>query len=223
MYEAGSIQVEKRLSTTLTFNAVYTRSKSIDDIRSPLDAYDLHAERGLSTFDTPNNLRLSWVYSLPYGHGRAHGANLNKIANAFIGGWDFDSFVTLMSGQPIGISRPSLNNGTSAKLSNPTISEWFNTSVFSVAPAYTFGNVGPVEPDVRTDWTRNIDAVLVKNFGFAVRAREVTAQFRIESFNLFNVAQFGGPNTTVTSTSFGQVTSQANDPRDLQFALKFVF
>jgi hypothetical protein len=223
MYEAGSIQMEKRLSSTLTFMAVYTRSKSIDDERSPLDAYDLHAERALSTFDTPNNFRLNWVYSIPYGHGRAHGASLNRIANAVIGGWDFNSFVTLMSGQPIGISRPSLNNGTSAKLSSPTIAKWFNTSVFSVAPAYTFGNVGPVEPDVRTDWTRDVDSVLTKNFGFSVRDKQVTAQLRIEAFNLFNTPQFGGPNTSVTSSSFGIVTSQANDPRDLQFALKFVF
>jgi hypothetical protein len=223
MYEAGSIQFEKRLSKTLTFMGVYTRSKSIEDMRSPLDAYNLHAERGLSIFDTPNNFRLSWVYSVPYGHGRAHGASLNRIANAVIGGWDFNSFVTLMSGQPVAISRPALNNGQSAKLSNPTIAQWFNTSDFSVAPAYTFGNVGPVEPDVRTDWTRNIDSVLMKNFGFAVRDKQVTAQFRIESFNLFNTAQFAAPNGTVTSTSFGQVTSQANDPRDLQLALKFVF
>jgi hypothetical protein len=222
-YQAGSIQVEKRLSTTLTFNAVYTRSKSIDDVRSPQDIYNLHAERALSTFDTPNNLRLSWVYSIPYGHGRAHGAGLNRIANAVLGGWDFDSFVTLMSGQPIGISRPSVNNGTSAKLSNPTIAKWFNTSVFSVAPAYTFGNVGPVQPDVRNDWTRNVDSVLTKNFGFHLRDKPITTQFRFEAFNLFNTPQFAGPNTSVTSSSFGIVTAQANDPRDLQLALKFVF
>jgi hypothetical protein len=222
-YEAGSIQFEKRMSKTLTFMGVYTRSKNMDNDRTPLDVYNRHVEHGLATFDIPNNFRLSWVYSIPIGRGRSYAANINRFANAVIGGWDFNSFVTLLSGEPVGISRPSLNNGQSAKLSNPTIAKWFNTSDFTVAPAYTFGNVGPVEPDVRTDWTRNIDSVLSKNFHFAVRDKEVTAQFRIESFNLFNTAQFGGPNTTVTSASFGTVTSQANDPRDLQFALKFLF
>jgi hypothetical protein len=223
MYEAGSIQLEKRLSKTLTFTGVYTRSKNIDDERSPLDAYDLHAERALSPFDVPNNFRLSWVYSIPFGHGRAYGASSNRIANTVLGGWDFNSFVTLLSGVPLAISRPSLNNGQSAKLSNKTIAEWFNTSDFSVAPAYTFGNVGPAEPDLRADWTRNIDSVLSKNFHFAVRDKEVTAQFRFECFNLFNTPQFSGPNTSVTSSSFGTVTAQANAPRDLQFALKFMF
>jgi hypothetical protein len=43
------------------------------------------------------------------------------------------------------------------------------------------------------------DSVLSKNFGFAVAEKNVTAQFRIESFNLFNTAQFAAPNGAVTS------------------------
>lgn len=223
MYEAGSIQFEKKLSQTLTFMGVYTRAKSIDDERTPLDAYDLHAERALNAFDVPNNFRLSWVYTIPYGHGLARGADINRYSNAVLGGWSFNSFISMLSGFPVAISRPSLNNGQSAKLSNPTIAEWFNTSDFKVAPAYTFGSVGPVEPDVRSDWTRNVDAVLSKNFPFAIRSREVTAQLRFECFNLFNTAQFGAPNGSVTSASFGTITSQFNDPRDLQAALKISF
>jgi hypothetical protein len=165
------------------------------------------------------------VFSIPYGHGRSHGSSINGLANAVLGGWDVNSIVTMLSGFPIGIGRPSENNGQSAKLSNPSINEWFNTSVFSVAQAYVqqFGNVGPVLPDVRTDWTRNVDAVLSKNFPFSVADKKVTAQLRIECFNLFNTPQFNGPNTSVTSAAFGQVTSQYNDPRDLQFALKILF
>jgi len=222
-YEAGSVQADKRFSGLLTFSLVYTRAKNMTDLRTPLDAYNLHAERGLAVFDVPNNFRLSGVFSIPYGHGKAFGANANRFADAILGGWDFSSFVTLLSGFPIGIGRPALNNGTSAKESNPTIAEWFNTSVFSTAPAFTFGNVGPVLPDVRTDWTRNMDAVLSKNFFVSIREKKITSQLRFECFNLFNHPQFSSPNTTVTSASFGQVTSQYNDPRDLQFALKILF
>ena len=116
-----------------------------------------------------------------------------------------------------------MNNGTSAHLDNPTIAQWFNTSVFSVAQAYTFGNVGPVLPDVRNAPMRNVDAVLAKNFGFHIAERPITMQFRSEFYNLFNRVQFGGPNTSVSSLSFGQVTSQANNPRDIQFGLKLNF
>ena len=38
-----------------------------------------------------------------------------------------------------------------------------------------------------------------------------------------NTVQFSGPNTSVTSTSFGVITSQANAPRQLQFGLKFLW
>jgi len=45
-------------------------------------------------------------------------------------------------------------------------------------------------------------------------------QLRVEAFNIFNYVQFGSPNTTLNSASVGQVTSQANSPRQLQFGIK---
>ncbi len=222
-YEAGTLQVEKRLSSKMTFLAAYTRSKAIDDVRTPLDVYNRSLEKGLSGFDTPNQFRLSGVYNLPFGKDRDYAKSMNRFVNAIIGDWDLSGILAIQSGQPIGISRPSVNNGTSAHLDNPTIAEWFNTSVFSVAPSYTFGNVGPVLPDVRTAPQRNTDAVLSKNFGLHIRERAVTVQFRSEFYNVFNQVQFGGPSTSVSSLSFGQVTSQANNPRDIQFGLKLNF
>jgi len=38
-------------------------------------------------------------------------------------------------------------------------------------------------------------------------------------FNLFNHPQFGPPNTALGSGTFGQVTSDANQPRIGQFSL----
>ena len=53
--------------------------------------------------------------------------------------------------------------------------------------------------------------------------RGVTAQFRVEALNAFNHVQFSGPNTSVTSRSFGVMSGQANAPRQLQFALKLLW
>ena len=222
-YQAGTIQAEKRLSTSLTFLASYTRSKAIDDVRTPLDIYNRRLEKGLSTFDTPNQFRLSGVYNLPFGHGRNFGQNWNRVVNAFLGGWNLNGILTEQSGLPISISRPAVNNGTSARLSSPSIYRWFNTSVFTNAAPYTFGNVGPVLPDVRTDTINNLDAVLVKSFATQIGERLITTQFRSEFYNLFNHPLFAAPNGTVSSQTFGQVTSQANNPRDIQFGLKVSF
>jgi hypothetical protein len=48
-------------------------------------------------------------------------------------------------------------------------------------------------------------------------------QFRAEWLNALNRVQFSGPNTTVTSTTFGVITGQANSPRQTQLGLKLLF
>jgi outer membrane receptor protein involved in Fe transport len=222
-YEAGTLQLEKRLSTNLTFLAVYTRSKGIDDVRTPIDTYNRRLEKALSGFDAPNQFRFSGVWNVPFGHGRAFGNGTHPVVNFLLGGWDLSGIVTVQSGFPVGISRTANNNGQSAALDSPTIGAWFDKSVFSVAPSFTYGNTGPFLPDVRTDSVRNVDAVLVKNFTLNIRDRAVRTQFRSEFYNLFNHPQFGTPNGTVTSQAFGTVTSQANSPRDIQFGLKVSF
>ena len=147
---------------------------------------------------------------------------MNKAADAVVGGWDLSGIIRVQSGQPIGVGRIN-NNGTSAKLDNPTIDKWFNTGVFSNPAAFTIGTVGPLLPDVRTHGIRNVDAVMTKNVVFNVKERKLTLQFRAEFYNLFNHVQFASPNTSVTSQSFGQVTASANNPRDIQFGLKLSF
>jgi hypothetical protein len=58
--------------------------------------------------------------------------------------------------------------------------------------------------------------------------------FRVEFFNLTNTPQFSNPNTSLgygdptlpnptASSSFGQITSTATNPRLIQFAMKYVF
>ena len=51
----------------------------------------------------------------------------------------------------------------------------------------------------------------------------VKLQFRAEMINAFNRVWFGGLNTTVTSPLYTQLTSQANQPRNIQFGLKLSF
>jgi hypothetical protein len=77
----------------------------------------------------------------------------------------------------------------------------------------TFGNV-------RQDGINNIDASVLKNFHFTETAY---LQLRFETFNLLNHPQFGLPNVTPNSSSFGTITAQANLPRQIQLGARFVF
>ena len=99
------------------------------------------------------------------------------------------------------------------------LARWFDTSTFTQPAAFTFGNAGATFPLLRTHGVQNVDLSLFKHFAFA----RTLIQTRIEAFNLLNRVQFGSPNTSVASTSFGVVTSQANTPRQLQFGLKVLW
>ena len=70
------------------------------------------------------------------------------------------------------------------------------------------------------DGIRNFDLSLFKDFMLKERLK---LQFRSEFLNSFNTPRFGGPNTTVTSSSFGVISSQANAPPQVQFGLKFLW
>jgi hypothetical protein len=46
---------------------------------------------------------------------------------------------------------------------------------------------------------------------------------RFEAFNIANRVRMGGPDSTVTSASFGVIRTQANEPRKMQLGAKIVF
>jgi hypothetical protein len=48
-------------------------------------------------------------------------------------------------------------------------------------------------------------------------------ELRLESFNLLNHFNWGNPSTNFNSGAFGRITSQAGDPRIIQFGIKYDF
>ncbi len=71
----------------------------------------------------------------------------------------------------------------------------------------------------------NWDMSLYKDFPIH---ENVTFNFRVESFNLFNRVQFVNPNTSVGNALFGQITPGSgtgtqNNPRALQFSGRILF
>src|SRR5205085_2508529 len=115
------------------------------------------------------------------------------------------------------------SNGKSGKLDGAAqqrLSKWFEVANFSAPPPSTFGNVGRVLPDIRTHGIANYDFSVFKNTPITERMR---LQFRTEVFNLFNRVQFGRPGTVLGLSTFGVVSSQANDPRLVQFALRLLY
>jgi hypothetical protein len=233
-YHSLQISVNKRFTHGLQMQLAYTWGKSIDDGMSHQNSYDIRASRALSDIDIAHRTVIMGVYELPFGRGRRFGTNWNKITDLAIGRWQVNGIATFSTGTPLGMSASNNagifnvairanNNGRSGKLSGPVqqrLSRYLDTSVFSQPTAFTFGNMGPRISDIRNDGIYNWDLSLFKDFQATER---VKAQLRMEALNAFNTPRFGNPNTSVTSSSFGVITSQANAPRQIQLALKVIF
>ena len=97
---------------------------------------------------------------------------------------------------------------------------YFNVSAFSLNALGTPGNAS--RRSFYGPGMFNSDIALLRNFKFS---ESKSLQFRLETFNTFNHAQFFGPaavNGDISSPLFGQVVKAA-PPRLMQVALKFTF
>lgn len=228
-YQALQMTAETRSWHGLYFLGAYTWGKAMDDQSgdyqgSPVqNPDDLAAEYGISAFNVASNFKLSTTYNLPFLKNR-HG--LLGLA----GGWSINSIISLQSGlpfTPVPATDPA-NTGTDMRadrigrgtLANPTIREWFDVADFPTPALYSYGDSAR---DVLTGPSdRQWDFSLFKNFNLAALREGMGVQFRAEFFNFTNAVNFGLPNATVGTPTAGEITS-AGAPREVQFALKFVF
>lgn len=95
-----------------------------------------------------------------------------------------------------------------------------NPAAFSLPSSFQFGNAPRIFSNLRAPGQLNLDFSVFKSFPIKERA---TLQIRGEAFNLTNTVQFGAPGTTVGTQNFGVISSQANQPRNVQVAAKFIF
>lgn len=239
-YHALALTFTQRAWRGLVVNSTYTWSKALDDASNPgadnagpnfpQDPSNLAAEKGLSDFDHRHRFVTNLLYQIPFlknSQGWMHTA---------FGEWQVGGIWTLESGSPftVNLSTDVANNGEplSAPSQRPNLTcnpnsgaktpaQWFNTSCFSVPAPFTYGNAG--RDIVTGPGLDDFDATLQKEF--PVR-ENMKLQFRLDIFDFFNHPNFNAPvgagRTFSTASSFGAITS-AQDPRDMQFSLRFAF
>jgi hypothetical protein len=200
---------------------------------------DLNHEYSLSSQDASQRFVASWVYDLPFGHGQKFMSDATGVKDKLISGWGIDGIVTLQKGFPLKLTTSAANTLFGLGLGTGTLRpdvvpgcakggvqqatwEWFNTACFTNPGAYAFGTESRVDPTLRQDGVAAFDFALFKKTYFGPDGR-FNIEFRTEFFNMFNHPQYGPPNTSLGSSTFGQVTSTVNSPRLIQFGLKFAF
>jgi hypothetical protein len=92
----------------------------------------------------------------------------------------------------------------------------FDPTVFSDALPQQLGNTPNRFPTVRTPWSLSEDGDISKRFKFG---ENVALQFRFEMINIFNRHSFAGPDTNMSSSSFGNIRT-ASGGRIGQFGMR---
>lgn len=233
-YTAGKLI--DNASSAVSYLGPIASSVELGISAAKLDAYNGRLERSISSMDVAQRAVISYVYELPFGRGKRFFADAPGAVNLLISGWQVNGITTFQSGQPMIVAAQSNNtyiysgqrlnnNGRSARITGGTkdsrMAQWFDTSVFSQPPAFTFGNVSRTLPDVRVPGLRNTDLSIFKNTYFG--EDKFNLQYRVEMFNAFNTTQFGRPGPGFGYGNFGVISSTAVGARQIQMALKLIF
>jgi hypothetical protein len=250
LYHGMTIRVDKRFANGLSLLLAYTAAKMIDNASSAvsfigsiagthLDFYNWKNERSVSSFDISQRCVISYIYELPFGGGKKFLNSLPRALDLAVKGWQANGITTFQTGLPIYItgitnntnigtsSQRANNNGKSAYIdhsgqtTDQRMAKWFDPTVFSQPPAFTFGNVSRLLPDVRNPGTNSTDLALFKNTYFGKDGR-YNAQLRAEAFSAFNHFNLGSPSTNITSGTVATITS-GGGTRVIQVALKFLW
>jgi Carboxypeptidase regulatory-like domain/TonB-dependent Receptor Plug Domain len=207
---------------------------------------------GPAGWDIRNNFVANYLWSLPKG-SRLWG---NFLTRAVLDNWQISGIASYVSGAPGGIILKTSNSanitgggdGARVVLSGDpmqgaprTFNHWFNTGVVGVPVAGSIatatkpavmgqtGNAPKVNYYLPGD--TNFDTALFKNIPIESK---LVVQFRLETYNTFNHAEFNSLNNTATfkdassaanvqtDATFGQLNGTLN-PRYLQLALRVNF
>jgi len=235
----NSLQVALRhTSGPLQLLAACTYSKSLDEssnLGEEVNPLNPSLSRALSAFDITRNFVVSYSYQMPL-------ELLLHAANRWARGWEFSGIARFSAGLPVtlvnygdnsllgaepnginnyGVDEPDVAAGSLNLNRNPRNGRpYFNTALFSQNALGTPGDAS--RRYFHGPGMQNFDMALLKN----LRVTEAKSlQFRLEAFNVFNHAQFFGPQAVdgnIGSETFGQAVSSAA-PRLVQVGVKLTF
>ena len=246
-YNAAQIKIEKRLSSGLYLLAHYTWSKYITDANTGYtgqapytlrDAYNPSLDKMVGQNWQPHVVVAAFNYELPIGSGKRFLNTDNGFLKRVVDGWQVNGILRYTSGPLISVTAPNtlpiFNGGVNADAVpgvrqkgtwsgrfNPATDKYLNIAAFAQPAPDTFGTLKYYLPNLRGPMIADEDFGIVKRTPIT---ENVLFELRLEAFNSLNRAIFGGPNTDITNPAgFGQITGQANTPRQAQIVAKINF
>jgi hypothetical protein len=249
-YNGLLVTLTKNLSQGVQFDVNYTWSHSLDNVSAPAnyqaastlinfvcDATDLRKCRGNSDFDVQQVINTDFIAALPFGRGKMFLGSAPRVVDELVGGWSLSGTPAWHSGQAAGTlsgafvasfneDAPAVFNGNRGAVATHIHKSGSTLQAFSDQNAALATFSGPVgltvgsRNNLRGPSVFSMDAGLGKVFPVY---ENVILKFRADFFNVLNHPGFGLPNTDITSTSFGQISSVSVGARVGQFALRLEF
>jgi hypothetical protein len=243
-FNAGTLRLNKQLSSGISLGANYTYSHSIDNASGvgavgnvvAQNWQDLAAEEGNSTFDVRHRVSGTYLFELPFGKDKywiTTGAASHILEGLSISGsFNFAAGTPMTPTYQAAIA--DVSRGISGTLrpdySNPPVSptegggslhRWFNPKAYTLPATDAYGNAfGNVSRNSLTGpgtITNNMSLSKTMQLG-DTRSWE----FRAMVNNVFNTVQYSGVDTYINSPTAGQVNSVA-PMRSFQFTSRFRF
>jgi hypothetical protein len=225
-YHSLQVRAEKRFAKGYTIAANWTWAKNMDAM-AYLNSMDPVPARSISTNDRTNRFSINGIYELPFGKDRRFAPGASGLPGKLIGGWQVQSTYQYQTGQPLGLGDfISYCSGSNIPIaaSKRTISQWFNTSCIERNSSLQYVDhlrtTSLYFSGLRSAPNNYLDLSLIKKTNIGER---LNLLFRAEAVNALNHTVFSAPVTTITSSTFGQVTSSNGLSRTIQFSLTLRF
>lgn len=236
-YNSLQTTLERHFSDGLALLVAYTLSKTEDTVLrqdGSGDEWALAAGRHY-----PHFLKLTWIYELPIGPGKA--LNVNGVLGQIVGGWTLTGIHNYRSGGTLSVFDGRMNgagypirpdivsgvdpviyDGGSVDLARGT--PYLNPEAFATQPLSPQGipsrlGTAPAVLDVRGPAFFSEDLGLLKR----VSAGGRDIEFRADFINLLNRVGLGGPNTDISSPNFGRIFGVGIGSRRIQLSLRATF
>jgi len=249
-YNSLQVRFQKRANHYISFEGNYTLAKSTDNSSAGANSFitdllsagnpqefdNLKAEHAISANDATHRFVIATIVDVPVGRGRWIGRDMNRVFDAFVGGWSISTIVTFQTGTPLTLGLadprfadgqqrpdvicPQLSTGLSYHAAAATGAPILNANCFADPGDQIAGNAPRYFSNLRSDGIHNADLSFSKEFAIH---ESMKLQVRGEFFNFTNTPRFAAPNTAFGDSQFGQVTSTLGSPRHTQIGVRFEF
>lgn len=200
-----------------------------------MDTFNRNLEKSLAGDDQPHTYVVSAFYELPFGPRKKWLVDRNLAAN-LLGNWRIGCSLRYYSGQPLGLisgqALPLFGGGNrpirvesvplkgfSGKF-DPATDRWINPEAFVDPAPFTFGTISRTLPSFRGPGFANENITITK----LMTPREGhTGEIYAAFLNAFNRTVFSQPVGNTSSKSFGMISSQSNDPRQIELGFRYRF